>query len=75
MSDVSKDQKQRRGRPSKYKDDAERKAARAEAARVRRAKLKEEGMKEVRRMVKAREDRRPTSHIIDLSQIYHSKRL
>ena len=72
MGDVIKDQKQRRSRPSKYKDDAERKAARAEAARKRRAAMKEQGLKEVRRIVKEKPSR-PHSTIIDLSALHNNK--
>lgn len=41
------------GRPAKYGSDAERKAARAAAARERRARGKAAGYVEVRRLVKA----------------------
>ena len=73
MGGVIKDQKRGRGRPSKYDNDTERKAARALAARKRRAAMKEQGLKEVRKIVKARTDR-AYSTIIDLSALHHNKR-
>ena len=73
MGDVIKGQKQRRGRPSKYKNDTERKEARAEAARKRRAAMKEQGLKEVRRVVKITPERLHST-IIDLSALHNNKR-
>ena len=74
MSDTTSDRKQGRGRPIKYASDEERRAARAAAARKRRAALKEQGLKEVRRLVPTKKDRRPKSAIIDLSAVSYSKR-
>ena len=74
MSNRVKDQKLGRGRPSKYKNNAERKSARAQAARKRRAAMKEQGLKEVRRVVKAKTDAIPYSTIIDLSSLHNNKR-
>lgn len=74
MSDTTSDRKQGRGRPTKYASDQERKAARAEAARKRRAALKEQGLKEIRRLVPVKADRRVKSSIIDLSAINYNKR-
>lgn len=74
MNDGIETTKRGRGRPSKYASDEERRAARAAAARTRRAAEKEQGLKEVRRMVKAKADDKPTSSIIDLSTLYNNKR-
>lgn len=64
----------RRGRPAKYASDKERKAARAQAARERRARQKAEGFREVRRLVKPK-NAVLESDIIDLSHIPdHRKR-
>lgn len=74
MNDGIETTKRGRGRPSKYASDEERRAARAAAARTRRAAEKEQGLKEVRRMVKVRQDERPHSTIIDLSTLHNNKR-
>lgn len=74
MSDTISGRTQGRGRPTKYASDEERKAARAAAARKRRAALKEQGLKEVRRLVSTKQDRKPKSAIIDLSAVSYSKR-
>lgn len=66
--------KQGRGRPPKYMSDEERKAARAEAARKRRASIKAQGLKEVRRLVSVRQERKPQSSIIDLSAVPNNVR-
>ena len=66
--------KQGRGRPAIYANDEERKAARAKAARERRAAMKAEGLKEIRRVVKSRSNDKLESSIIDLSVIYNNKR-
>jgi len=66
--------KQGRGRPIKYQSDEERKSVRAAEARARRAALKEQGLKEIRRMVKIKQEKRPQSTILDLSMLYNNKR-
>jgi hypothetical protein len=62
------DMKRGRGRPAVYNSDAERKAARALKARERRAEQRTQGLKEVRRMVRANPEKL-TSDTIDLSAI------
>lgn len=61
------------GRPVRYASDEERKAARAQAARERRAREKAEGFVEVRRLVKRR-DLPLNSDVIDLSAIPEHRR-
>lgn len=61
------------GRPVRYASDEERKAARAQVARDRRAREKAEGFVEVRRLVK-RKDKPLTSEVIDLSAIPEHRR-
>lgn len=61
------------GRPVRYASDEERKAARAQAARERRAREKAEGFVEVRRLVKRR-DLPLASDVIDLSAIPEHRR-
>ena len=74
MSDTKSTQQQGRGRPPKYGSDEECKAARAAAARKRRAALKEQGLKEVRRMINTKPDRPLKSSIIDLSAVSNNLR-
>ena len=74
MNEVIEQRKRGRGRPSKYNTDEERRAVRAKAARERRAKKKEQGYKEVRRLVRVKKDDKPSSSIIDLSAIHNNKR-
>ncbi|RDH41725.1 hypothetical protein B9G39_27075 [Zooshikella ganghwensis] len=73
-SDSSTTPKRQRGRPAKYANNKERKAARAQAARERRARQKAAGFREVRRLVKPK-SAPLESDIIDLSHIPdHRKR-
>ncbi len=67
------DAKRGKGRPALYGSDAEKKAARALQARKRRAAQRAQGLKEVRRMVRATPEPL-TSDIIDLSAIPLHKR-
>ncbi len=63
------------GRPAKYSTDAEKKAARALAARTRRAKEKADGIIEVRIKKRVQEPTdHPESEIIDLSKVSYNKR-
>jgi len=68
------DQKTRgKGRPALYASDKERKAIRAMRARERRAALKAQGVKEIRRVVRVSPE--PVqSDIIDLSAVPHHRR-
>ncbi len=74
MTENKSDEKQGRGRPSKYLSDEERKAARAKAARERRAAQKAKGLKEIRRLVAVKPDKSPASSIIDLSAVPNNQR-
>lgn len=74
MTKSKSDEKRGRGRPAMYKSDEERKAARAQAARERRAALKAKGLKEIRRHVSIKPEKTLTSSIIDLSAVPNNQR-